>query len=579
VVDTETTSLDPLSARLVGVSLSVKPREAYYVSLPGTGETEQDRRLLELLRPLLEDPDLPKAGQNVKYDLMVLQNHGIRLQGVAFDTMIASFLIEPGSRQHNLDFLALQHLGFKKIATEELLGKKGKGQLSMLEVDVETVGNYACEDADITHRLVELFRPRIEQLGLEPLLREIELPLIPVLAEMERTGVKLDVPFLEQLSQSMRAQAEALEAEVLALCGGESFNLNSPKQLGQVLFDKLEIHKDLGRRKPKKTKTGSYTTDARTLESFGSHPVIRKILDYRQLEKLIGTYVDALPALVRPDTGRVHTSFNQTIAITGRLSSTDPNLQNIPIRTELGREIRKAFVPAGPQDVLLSADYSQIELRIMAHLSGDASLIAAFEAGEDVHSRTAQLLFGVKPEEVTREQRARAKTINFGILYGMNEYGLASRMDISAEEAKAFIDNYFAKLPGVKEYLDRTLEQARKIGYVTTILGRRREIPEIHAQDGRVRQAAENTAVNTPLQGSAADLIKKAMIAVHRKLPDVAPSARMILQVHDELVFELHETELAGAKELIRREMERAFTLRVPLKVDLGWGKNWLEAH
>jgi DNA polymerase I len=579
VVDTETTSLNPFDARLVGVSLSVKPREAFYVPLESQGEGETDTELLGLLRPLLEDESLPKAGQNVKYDLMVLENHGITLRGIVLDTMIASFLVEPGARQHNLDFLALTHLGFKKIATTQLLGKKGKGQLSMLDVDVETVGNYACEDADITLRLAEKLWPRVDELGLGRLMADIELPLIPVLADMERTGVKLDVPFLEALSAQMRTEADALRQEIVRLCEGRAFNLDSPKQLGQVLFDELAIHKDLGRRAPKKTKTGAFTTDARTLESFSAHPVIRKILDYRQLQKLIGTYVDALPKLVRPDTGRVHTSFNQTIAITGRLSSTDPNLQNIPIRTEMGREIRKAFIPGGKGQVLLSADYSQIELRIMAHFSGDENLIGAFEAGEDIHRRTAALVFGVEPAKVTREMRDRAKTINFGILYGMNEYGLASRLGITNEQAKQFIESYFEKLPKVKQYLDGTIELTRAQGFVSTILGRRRDLPEIHAKDFAVRKAAENMAVNTPLQGSAADLIKKAMIALHAKLPQAAPSARMLLQVHDELVFEVNEGELAAASELIRREMEGAFSLRVPLSVDIGHGKNWLEAH
>ncbi len=579
VVDTETTSLNPLQARLVGVSLSDESRRAWYVPLPGLGESEEDLARLDLLRPLLEDDKVKKCGQNLKYDLLVFQNHGIELRGIAFDTMIGSFLLEPGTRRHNLDALALKYLRFKKIPTSELLGKKGKGQLCMEQIEVERVAEYACEDADITYRLMEFFQPKIQELELGDLMGQIELPLIPVLAGMERTGICLDTELLGDLSRSLRSRTDELRTEVLSACGGEAFNLDSPKQLGLVLFERLEIQKDLGKRKPRKTKTGSYSTDARTLEKYAEHPIIDKILEYRKLQKLIGTYVDALPKLVDPRTGRVHTSYNQTAAITGRLSSTNPNLQNIPIRTELGREIRKAFVSRAPDWVLLSADYSQIELRIMAHLSEDANLVAAFESGQDVHSRTAQLLFSVEAGEVTREMRARAKTINFGILYGMNEYGLASRLKIAVAEARLFIKSYFEKLPGVEAYIERTVEQARARGYVKTLSGRRRELPEIRSSNGRVRQAAENMAVNTPIQGSAADLIKKAMIELHRCLPGVAPSARMLLQVHDELVFEVHENELKAASAGIRAKMQNAMELQVPLVVDIGWGRNWLEAH
>ncbi|MBL8901276.1 MAG: DNA polymerase I [Planctomycetes bacterium] len=577
--DTETTHLDPLRATLVGLSFSTQPYEAFYVPLnleppilPGGASA-----VLAELKPLLEDTALEKCGQNIKYDALALLGAGIELRGIAFDTMIASYCLEPESRSHGIDALALQYLQFKKIETSELIGK-GKDQITMDLVPIDEVGRYACEDADIAERLHRLFEPALAEEGVEELFRTIEMPLVPVLIDLERAGIKIDSRALQVLGARMQQEASKLQTEVFDLAGGKSFNLNSPKQLGVVLFEELKIQETSGRTKLKKTKTGEYSTDARTLEEFADAPIVAKLLEYRTVTKLKSTYVDALPLLVHPKTGRIHTSFNQAVAATGRLSSSDPNLQNIPIRTERGREIRRTFI-AEAGCVLLSADYSQIELRLVAHLAEDERLIAAFHSGADIHRQTAALIFGLAPEKVDADLRSRAKAINFGIIYGMGSQRLAQDTGISVPEARAFIDAYFATFPGVRRWLDSTLEQARRDGYVTTLYGRRRKIPDINSDKPGLRVQAENMAVNTPVQGSAADLIKKAMIEVHARMARERFAARMLLQVHDELVFEAPEDEVERLKELVRETMQNVAALRVPLLVEIGAGANWLDAH
>ena len=574
VVDAGTDSLDPIQARVVGLAFALCEKEAFYVPLRG-GELAA-QQVLERLAPALQDPQRRKFGQNLKLTLLGLENEGIRLRGLDFDTMIAAFLLEPGDRQHSLDFLALKHLSYKKITSSQAPGR-ARQQRSMLESEPEQLTISACEDADLVCRLQRQLAPRIEQAELMPLFREVEMPLVEVLAAMERAGVKLDIPYLAEMSRTMGAELERLRGEILEACG-EEFNLNSPQQLARVLFEKLEIHKALGKGKPRRTKSGAYSTDAGLLERYAEHPVIAKLFEYRQWIKLKSTYVDALPALVNPKTGRLHTSYNQTVAVTGRLSSSDPNLQNIPIRTEAGREIRRAFV-AEPGHTLVAADYSQIELRILAHLSQDRALITAFESGDDIHRRTAAAMFQVDPAAVTREMRSRAKTINFGIIYGMNEYGLSSRLAIPVEDAKVFIRAYFEVYPGVRDWIESTIARAREQGQVTTLLGRRRTVAELGSSNPRVRQAAENTAVNTPVQGSAADMIKKAMVALHRELVRRRLRSRMILQVHDELVFEAAAEEVEEVEQVARQAMQSALELRVPVVVDVGIGPNWLEAH
>jgi len=568
VYDTETTGLDPLSAELVGVSLSWKENEAVYVPC------EDGKAVLRALAPLLEDASVRKGGQNMKYDASVMETHGVRVKPLAFDTMVASYLLDPGRGVHNLDALALRHLGIRKIATEELIGK-GEEQISMADVPVEKVARYAAEDADCTFRLFGFFRPRLEEQGLRKLFDDVEMPLVPVLVAMERAGVKVDAGRLVAMSAELGAAAERLAKEVQELAG-EEVNVNSPKQLGPILFEKLQIQKGSGRR-VRRTKTG-YATDARTLEDYEAHPIVAKLLEYRETTKLKSTYVDALPQMVHPKTGRIHSSFHQTVAATGRLSSADPNLQNIPVRTEAGRRIREAFVPEAGH-LLLSADYNQIELRLMAHLSGDPGLCEVFRRRGDVHAETAARMFGLNPNEVTREQRSRAKAINFGILYGMGPMRLARDLKITMDEARAFLEAYFREFPRVREFQREAVERARREGFVTTLLGRRREIPEIASGDPPVRANAENMAMNTPLQGTAADLIKVAMIRIHRRLEGERWKSRMILQVHDELLFECPEGEVERWKPVVKREMEGALELDVPIVVDVGVGRNWLEAH
>jgi len=571
VFDTETTGLDPYLAEMVGIAFSWKSREAVYVPWSAV--------VAEKVRPLLADASLPKGGQNMKYDVQVLKTHGLETNGLAFDTMLASYLLEPGRGQHNLDTMSLRHLGIRKTPTEELIGK-GKDQITMAEVAVETVAQYAAEDADCTFRLVEFFRPQLAEHELTELFDTVEMPLVPVLADMERAGVALNAPYLASMSGELEEAAERLVKEIHALAG-EEFNVKSPKQLGPILFEKLEIHKSTGTRKrkqPRKTKTGAYSTNAQTLEAYADHPIVAKLMEYREVTKLKSTYVDALPTMVHPTDQRIHSSFNQAVAATGRLSSNDPNLQNIPVRTELGRRIRRAFV-APPGCKLLSADYSQIELRIMAHLSGDPGLIDVYDRGGDVHAETASRMFDIPLEMVSREQRGSAKAINFGILYGMGPQRLARDLKITMDEGRAFLESYFREFPRVREFQREAVERARHDGYVTTLLGRRRAIPEVNSGDPGVRANAENMAKNTPVQGAAADLIKVAMIAIHRRLREEQLKTRMILQVHDELVFEAPESEVEQASALVRTEMEGALSLRVPLVAEVGVGDNWLEAH
>jgi DNA polymerase I len=577
-IDTETTDLEPLKAELVCVSLAWLAGEAYCVPLqfPEDPQPDDGDYVLKALKPILENPTILKCGQNIKYDMLVLSGHGIELQGVDFDTMVASYVVNPSGRQHNLDALALEYLQIKKIPITDLIGS-GRAQRTMREVPIEDVARYACEDADVTWRLRDLLEAKLKETATWDLFQRVEIPLIVVLKEMEQAGVCLDVPLLRQMSQEMDRQLLTLTQDIHALAG-EIFNINSTQQLGRILFEKLEIHKAQGLKRVRKTKTG-YSTDVAALEQFKDHPLVQKMLEYRQLAKLKSTYVDALPQLINPRTGRVHTSYNQTVAATGRLSSSDPNLQNIPARTELGREIRKAFIAETADRCLLSADYSQIELRILAHLSQDATLIESFRSGEDVHRRTASKIFAVPPEQVTAEQRARAKTINFGVIYGMGPTRLARENDIALGEAKRFIEAYFATYPGVHRYTVESINKAREQGYVTTLLGRRRYLPELFSDNPGIRVAAENMAINTPVQGSSADLIKLAMINIRERLQREGLSAQMLLQVHDELVFEVPVAELEGVKPLVVEEMERAIQLDVPIQVEVGAGRNWFEAH
>jgi DNA polymerase-1 len=592
VIDLETTDKNPMRAEIVGIAFSVKSKEAYYVPVEiekcasahkSAKQVEREMFLRvegdlfgsvsvsKLLKPILEDAKITKCGHNIKYDMVVLSRYGIELVGLEFDTMVASYLINPTLRQHNLDALALEHLNYVKIPTSDLIGK-GKKQLSMSEVSVDKVAQYACEDADITYRLRKIFEPQLKNSELYDLFKQVEIPLIHVLMDMEKTGIALDLEFLAEMSHKMEKQLEQLISSIYEMAG-EEFNINSTQQLGRILFEKLQLPK------LKRTKTG-YSTDVNVLQELAKfHDLPKTLIEYRELTKLKSTYVDALPKLVNPETGRVHTSYNQTVAATGRLSSSDPNLQNIPIRTEIGREIRRAFVPADSEHVILAADYSQIELRIMAHLSKDPVLLEAFKQDEDIHTKTASLVFGVAPDEVTPEHRRKAKEINFGIMYGMGVYGLASRLDISREEAQQFITDYFIQYPKVNDFIIKTITEARQKGYVTTLLNRRRYLPDINSENRGRREFAERTAINTPIQGTAADLIKVAMIKIWHKLKAKKLQSKMIMQVHDELVFEVPKSEVEDVKELVRQEMEGAIELVVPIKVDVGVGPNWLEAY
>jgi DNA polymerase I len=585
--DLETTSLDPLTAEIVGLSFSFAEGEAYYIpvlvpenerslDLFAEGSGESAARVLGRLRPILENPSIRKCGQNVKYDCLVLRRHAVDVRGVDFDSMIAAYLINPSARQFGIDALAMEYFHYQKISTKSLIGT-GQKQIRMDQVSLEKVAEYACEDADFALRLRMVLEPKLAEGGLDGLFREVEMPLVPVLMDMEENGVSLDLRLLSSMSRDMEGQLGKIQEEIYRLAG-ERFNINSTQQLGKILFEKLKVHEALGWKRPRRTKTG-YATDVDVLESLSAHPLPKQLLEYRQLAKLKSTYVDALPRLVNPKTGRVHASFNQTVAATGRLSSSDPNLQNIPIRTELGKEIRRAFIPADQDGFILSADYNQIELRIMAHLSGDETLTASFRNGEDVHKRTASEIFGVSPEAVTDDHRRNAKTINFGIMYGMGAFGLADRLGITQEQAQSFISAYFARYPKVNQYIADTIALAYNQGYVTTMLNRRRYLPELKSDNKNLRDFAERTAVNTPIQGTAADLIKVAMIKVSDRLRMEGWKSKMILQIHDELVFETIKSESERLAEMVKREMEDALHLDVPIRVDVGIGRNWYEAH
>ncbi|MGE4345988.1 MAG: DNA polymerase I [Flavobacteriaceae bacterium] len=571
-VDTETTGLDALNAELVGIAFSYEKGKGYYVPFPENQEEAQT--LIEKLRPFFENESIEKVGQNLKYDIKILKRYGIEIKGKLFDTMIAHYLINPDMR-HNMDVLSETYLKYSPKSIETLIGKKGKNQKSMRDVEVEQVKEYAVEDTDVTLQLKEVFEPILEQTQTRKLFDEIEIPLVPVLADMESEGVRLDVDYLKTLSLELASDIKTIEMRIYE-AAGHSFNLASPKQLGEILFDKLKI----GGAKQKKTKTGQYATGEEVLSFFAKdHQIVRDILDWRQLVKLQNTYVDSLPNEVNPKTQRVHTDYMQTVAATGRLSSNNPNLQNIPVRTERGRQIRKAFVPRDENYTLLSADYSQIELRIIAALSGEPNMIESFAKGEDIHRSTAAKVFNVALEEVTREQRSHAKTVNFGIIYGVSAFGLSNQTDLSRSESAALIEAYYKTYPRLKEYISEQIEFARENGYVQTISGRRRYLKDINSQNAVVRGGAERNAVNAPIQGSAADIIKIAMINIHKRLKAEKLQSKMLLQVHDELVFDAYKVELDHLKEIIKHEMENAFVLAVPLVVDMGTGENWLEAH
>lgn len=568
--DTETTGLDPITSELVGMSFSFKEGEAYYVSV--SADFDKAKALVEQFRSFFENEKIEKIGQNIKYDIVVLKKYGIHVKGKLFDTMIAHYLLNPELR-HNMDYMAETFLNYKTIHIDELIGARGKNQLNMRSLSPERVKDYACEDADITLKLKNILAKAIEKEGLQKLLYEIELPLVYVLADMEYTGVRLDTEALKEYSKTLTSELQSIESKIHEQAGIE-FNINSAKQVGEVLFDRLKIVD-----KPKKTKTGQYVTSEETLESLkGNHPIVNQILEYRGLKKLLSTYIDALPLLVNEKDGKLHTSYNQTVTSTGRLSSSNPNLQNIPIRDDQGREIRKAFI-ADEGCVFFSADYSQIELRIMAHLSQDPSMIEAFNSGEDIHAATAAKIFHLPIGEVTSDMRRKAKTANFGIIYGISVFGLSERLTIPRGEAKELIDGYFENYPKVKEYMDKSIALAQEHSYVETVFGRKRYLPDINSRNATVRGYAERNAINAPIQGSAADIIKVAMNKIFKRFSDEGIKSKMILQVHDELNFNVLHDELDKVKAIVIEEMENAYKLHVPLKADCGEGKNWLEAH
>jgi len=577
VYDLETDSLDVFSAKIAGIAISFEKNTAYYIAInhPDSGLSEE--KVLELIKPIFENSSIKKIGQNIKFDAMIMREHGIETNNIHFDTMIASFAINSTTGQHNLDSLAQEYLNHKMISIEEIIGS-GKNQKKMTDLPIKEVYHYACEDADITWQLMQILKPKLKDLDLEDLFYNIEMPLLSVLMTMEKNGVTLDLNLLSNFTKELAKQISELQKEIYKLAG-EEFNINSPQQLGILLFDKMEIHKELNMRKPKRTKTGQYSTSEQILERYHRHELPKNILDYRKLAKLKSTYVDALPNLINKVTGKVHTSFNQTIAATGRLSSVNPNLQNIPIRTEIGREMRKAFIPSEKGHYLLSADYSQIELRLMAHLSRDPNMCDSFEKDLDIHAATAARIFEIPLEEVDEDHRRKAKEINFGIIYGMSKYGLANRLDISVIEAEQFIFDYFALYTMVQKFMQTTISGANQDGFVRTMRGRIRYLPQIHSTNRQLREFAERTSINTPIQGSAADLIKLAMIHIHQEMKRRKLKSTMLLQVHDELVFEVPENELEELTEIVREKMENAMKLKIPVKVDVGTGKNWLEAH
>lgn len=569
-LDTETTGTEPMEAELVGMSFSIAENEAFYVPVPS--DRSEALKIVNEFRPVFENEKSLKVGQNIKYDMIVLQNYGVEVKGALFDTMIAHYVLQPELR-HGMDYLAEIYLHYQTIPIDELIGPKGKNQKNMRDLAPEEVYRYACEDADVTLKLKKVLEKELKENDAEALFYEIEMPLVPVLVMIERNGVLLDTEALKASSAHFSAQLENIEKEIYALAG-ETFNIASPKQVGEVLFDKLKIVE-----KAKKTKTGQYVTSEEVLESLRhKHPVVEKILEHRGLKKLLGTYIDALPQLINPRTGRVHTSFNQTVTATGRLSSSNPNLQNIPIRDENGKEIRKAFIP-DEGCLFFSADYSQIELRIMAHLSEDQNMIDAFRSNHDIHAATAAKIYKKEIEEVDADMRRKAKTANFGIIYGISVFGLAERMNVDRKEAKELIEGYFETYPEVKAYMDKSVKVAQEKGYVETIFHRKRFLPDINSRNAVVRGYAERNAINAPIQGSAADIIKVAMIRIHQRFLKEGIQAKMILQVHDELNFSVPLNEKEKVEKIVIEEMERAYPMQVPLKADCGWGKNWLEAH
>ena len=569
-LDTETTGTDAMSAELVGMSFSYKENQAFYVPVPQDREGAQ--KIVDKFKPVFENEKSIKVGQNIKYDMIVLANYGVSIKGQMFDTMIAHYVLQP-ELHHGMDYLAEVYLKYDTIKIEELIGAKGKNQRNMRDLSPTDIYKYACEDADVTLKLKNILEKELETNGVKELFEEIEMPLVPVLAYIERNGVRIDTEALKETSRHFTIRMREIEEEIYKLAGME-FNVSSPKQVGEVLFDRLKIVE-----KAKKTKTGQYVTSEEVLESLkGKHQIVEKILDYRGLKKLLSTYVDALPELINPKTGRIHTSFNQTVTATGRLSSSNPNLQNIPVRDDDGKEIRKAFIPDDGCE-FFSADYSQIELRIMAHLSEDDNMIEAFREEQDIHAATAAKIYKINIDEVTREQRSKAKTANFGIIYGISVFGLAERLNVDRKEAKELIDGYFENYPKVKAYMDESIRSARDKGYIETIFKRKRYLPDINSRNAVVRGYAERNAINAPIQGSAADIIKVAMIRIYKRFMDESIKSKMILQVHDELNFSVLREEKEKVQQIVISEMEAAYKMKVPLLADCGWGQNWLEAH
>ena len=569
-LDTETTSVNPIDAELVGLSFAAEEGKAFYVAIPA--EREKAERIVNIFKPLYESTEILKIGQNIKYDMEVLMNYGVRLSAPMFDTMIAHYVLQP-EQKHNMDILAETLLNYRTVHIDELIGPKGKGQKSMRDLSPASVCDYAAEDADITLRLYDVLKPRLKEAGVEQLFYDIEMPLVPVLADMETTGVRLDTEALAETSKVLTERMKQIERNIYELAGHE-FNIASPKQVGEVLFGEMKVVE-----KPKKTKTGQYVTSEEVLQQLRSKaPIVADILEHRGLKKLLGTYVDALPKLINPRTGHIHTSFNQAVTATGRLSSSDPNLQNIPVRGEDGKEIRKCFIPE-PGELFFSADYSQIELRVMAHLSGDKNMIEAFREGYDIHAATAARIYKEKIEDVSRDQRTKAKRANFGIIYGITVFGLAERLEISRDEAKQLIDGYFETFPEVHAYMEKAKELAREHGYAETFFHRRRYLPDITSHNATVRNFAERNAINAPIQGSAADIIKIAMVKIYERFRKEGIRSRMILQVHDELNFSVIPEEKEKVERIVLEEMQNAYPLQVPLVADSGWGKNWLEAH
>lgn len=569
--DTETTSTDAITAELVGFAFSFKEYTGYYVPVPADKTIAQN--IVNIFKPVLENENIVKIAQNIKYDMAVLKKYNAEVKGKLFDSMLAHYLLQPDMR-HNMDVMSENYLNYSPVSIETLIGKKGKTQGNMRDVEITQIANYAAEDADVTFQLKQVFAPKLKESGTRDLFENVEMPLVPVLVDMEAEGIKLNTQALKDFSAELTNEIKAVESEIIGLAG-TPFNISSPKQLGQILYEVLKIDD-----KAKKTKTGQYATGEEVLTKLETkHPIVSKILDYRELVKLQNTYVDTLPELINPATGRIHTSYNQAVAATGRLSSNNPNLQNIPIRTPRGKEIRRAFVAGDEEHTLLSADYSQIELRIIAALSKDEGMITAFNNNEDIHTATAAKVWNVPFNEVSKEMRSKAKTVNFGIIYGISAFGLSERINISRTEAKEIIEQYFLKYPGIKRYMDESIEFAKKNGYVQTVLGRRRYLKDINAGNAVVRGFAERNAINAPIQGSAADMIKLAMINIHSEFKKHRFKSKMLLQVHDELVFDVYKPELEKVKEVVTDCMKNAIKLEVPLEVETGTGTNWLEAH